>query len=581
MLQDKIIYNASDIIRSVEHKLDQLKPFQYDSRYRALLGEHFVQKINDWEHNISSRKDDPFTLVVCGEFKRGKSSLINAILGDDVVPVNVTTETVTLNRISYGPHANEAVLSGGRRLILSDEDLNRYNLEALMQKLGEPIRQLELRRPIDLLKRVTVVDTPGLGDALQDFSELVSHALSQADAVIYVFSTNYPLSRSEQLFLKTQVLPQKYTDLFLVANYSDMMRNMQDYERMRDFLQVRIDELMPGWEFSMLSALDERCIQLGEERPNEKLADVLECSFLEFRDKLEKLVEQKQSMVIPTRMQRLMHAMAEDLTGLLDAMDQGLKMSTQDVQDAMEQANARCEQQTKVQEGIRQKIIDLIEKLSKQASGWMLELLTNMENELLLLNDVPVENLKKYYTFYCVDTVQQGMDKCLDYHTEVIYDMLDDISSELTGALVKEKKDSYSFRFALDNHTWTKGDNVSYIASKLPFISSLSLIVDGITGAMREKELQKGVPNIIEQIREQYYSFRASVEKAIADAYAGMCNNVIKQLDLYHTAQIEQVKIQVEQSALVARQDETHKEEIHGIINQVRNILDMMQNTAE
>ena len=165
-LNKRIYYDASELMKRIETSLDQLKPYQYDSRYRELLGELLVGKINEWERSIRQRKSDPFTLVVCGDFKRGKSSLINALLGEDVVPTNVTTETVTLNRISYGAHSNEIILSGGRRVSLTDEELCRDALEPLIIQLDEPVQQLELHRTIDILKDITVIDTPGLGDSV-------------------------------------------------------------------------------------------------------------------------------------------------------------------------------------------------------------------------------------------------------------------------------------------------------------------------------------------------------------------------------------------------------------------------------
>ena len=114
-IENRITYDPDEITRLLENQLDKLKVFRFDSRYRSLLGESFINLAARWEKDILSRRNDPFTLVVCGEFKRGKSSLINALLGEDVTPVNVTPETVTLNRIIYGPHSNEAVLPGGKK----------------------------------------------------------------------------------------------------------------------------------------------------------------------------------------------------------------------------------------------------------------------------------------------------------------------------------------------------------------------------------------------------------------------------------------------------------------------------------
>ena len=159
-IQERIVYDAKELIQLIEKKLDKLGIFRFDSRYSELLGEQLIQKLSDWDRNIRSRKDDPFTVVVCGEFKRGKSSFINALLGEGVAVTNVTTETVTLNRLSYGPHSNEGVLTGGRRLRLLDEEIQRNRLEELMRQNNEPIRQLELKRPIDFLQKVTIIDTP-------------------------------------------------------------------------------------------------------------------------------------------------------------------------------------------------------------------------------------------------------------------------------------------------------------------------------------------------------------------------------------------------------------------------------------
>ena len=154
-MQNRITWDPDEMIRLLENQLDRLKVFRFDSRYRSLLGEGFTELLARWEKDILSRRDDPFTLVICGEFKRGKSSLINALLGEDVTPVNVTAETVTLNRISYGPHSNEAVLSGGKHLRLSDEEMQRDHLENLMRQSGFSFRQtVQLRaEAVEMLRK--------------------------------------------------------------------------------------------------------------------------------------------------------------------------------------------------------------------------------------------------------------------------------------------------------------------------------------------------------------------------------------------------------------------------------------------
>ena len=581
-MQNRITWDPDEMIRLLENQLDRLKVFRFDSRYRSLLGEGFTELLARWEKDILSRRDDPFTLVICGEFKRGKSSLINALLGEDVTPVNVTAETVTLNRISYGPHSNEAVLSGGKHLRLSDEEMQRDHLENLMRQSGFSFRQIELQRPNEFLKKAVVVDTPGLGDSMQDFTEMVEEALAQADAVVYVFSVNYPLSQTEQLFLKTMIVPQRYTDLLLVGNYLDTLNSEEDYGRIKKLLASRIQNLLPGQEPWLLSALDERCRQLGEERPNPEMAGALAEHFDRFRAELNRLAEEKKETILPDRMQRLARGMIAELSENLTAMEEGLQMSSQDVKAAMDRVEEQKETQIQNQEEAGRRIDRLIETMKGESREWMGELLDAMQQEVGSLGDIPAAELSKYYTFYCIDTIQEAMNRCIEQHTLYLYDLLEEISADLSAKLSRTAvNSSYGFRFALDNRTWTKGDNVSYVVSKVSSLALLSLVADGVAGAMRQKEMANKTPDILRSIGRQYISLRASVDQAVESVYGKLGENAKKQLAEYYGEKIRAAQEQVEQSAMVARQDEERKEEIRCAVSEIREILNQIQTELE
>lgn len=576
-VQNRIRYNTDELIRITESALDELKVFQYDPRYRDLLGDSLLEKMSVWDRNIRARKDDPFTLVVCGEFKRGKSSIINALLGEEVVTTNVTTETVTLNRISYGPHVNEAVLSGGRRMTLTDEELQKDRLEELIRQAPEPIMQLEIKRPIEMLQGVTVIDTPGLNDSLRDFSDLVEHALQQADAVLYVCSVDSPLSQKEQLFLRTMILPQRYTDLFIAANFTDMLEE-KDTERMQDFLNQRITSLIPGQQVMMVSAMDELCRVCGVERPNEQLKDLLAEHFDDFRNKLADLVQSKRDMLLPDRLHRLTCGMESELQSELEAIETGLELDTQQAKakvDALEQHRIeQVQEQERLQEEIKNDILDMQE----QAVQWVDELLNRMNADVNGVESVSAEDLTKYYSIYCVDTIQEAVNRCIEYHTEQIYDKLDDIDSALTRGLANvEGGRSYGFRFSLDNKTWTRGDNVGYIASKFSQLGLLSLVVDGVAGAMRQKETADRVPMILQSIKRQYPGFRKSAEDAIADTYGKLATMIRTQLADYFKGHLEDEAAHNEQMQRVARQSEEKKGEIRTAIEQFKSTLQRLR----
>ena len=130
-MAEQFYYVAEELRRMIDQELDELRRIRFSEKYTAVLGEAFVQKVRDWENAIRRQKELPYTIVVCGSFKRGKSTLINALLGEDVTTTDITTETITLNRISYGEHANALVLPSGKRMVLTDEQIHRSQLEQL------------------------------------------------------------------------------------------------------------------------------------------------------------------------------------------------------------------------------------------------------------------------------------------------------------------------------------------------------------------------------------------------------------------------------------------------------------------
>lgn len=579
-MKERIHYNSEELIRTTESTLDELKMFQYEPRYRALLGETLLNKLAFWDRNIRAQKDNPFTLLVCGEFKRGKSSLINALLGEDVVTTNVTTETVTLNRICYGPHANEAILPGGRRMMLTDEEMCKDRLEELIRQSPEPITQLELHRPIELLRSMTIIDTPGLNDSLQDFSLLVERALQQADAVLYLCSVDSPLSQNEQLFLRTMVLPQKYTDLFIVANFADMLRKT-DVERFQEFMDQRVATIISGQKVVLLSALDELCRTGGNERPNEELDNILADNFDAFRQKLTELIQTKRDTLIPDRIHRLTCGMKSALKSELDAIIAGLEL---DAQQAKARADAQQEQQIqrmKEQEYLQQKLRADIQDMQEEASTWVGKLMQRMSAELDQLADIPVEDFVKYYSTYCIDTIQEAVNRCVEYHMEQIYDQLDGISTETTRGMSRlEGIPSYGFRFVLDNKTWTMGDNVGYVASKVSQLGLLSMVVDGVAGAMRQKETANRTPQILQSIKKQYPVFCRSAMDTISDTYVKLAEKVHVQLADYFGSNLEEEKAQNEQIMRVARQTAESKGEIRAAVEQLKTALERLSIVA-
>ena len=91
------------------------------------------------------RVGSPFTLMIAGDFKRGKSTLVNALAGCAAVTVDVRPETISINRIEYAAdHAVHLVAEDGRKAELLPADLKRERLEEILAHLPARLRHIHI-----------------------------------------------------------------------------------------------------------------------------------------------------------------------------------------------------------------------------------------------------------------------------------------------------------------------------------------------------------------------------------------------------------------------------------------------------
>jgi|GEM_PF-660898 molecular chaperone DnaK len=187
----------------------------------AGVDNRLVQEFSD----LANAVEAPCTVAVVGRVKAGKSTFVNALLGEDLAKTGATETTATINRFSFGtPNPQRPVrchwsTAQGKRV--TDEtvaflDSLQGNSAEVLQR-AKDIEYLEYRLERDFLRRVTLVDTPGMEAAVEEHNERVSRYLGlekelaernfglsrsaalQADAIIYVIRPVPRLSDKEFL----------------------------------------------------------------------------------------------------------------------------------------------------------------------------------------------------------------------------------------------------------------------------------------------------------------------------------------------------------------------------------------------
>jgi hypothetical protein len=171
---------------------------------------------------FSRLAEDRFNLVVVGRFSRGKTSLMNALLGMDRLPTGVVPLTSVITTVGYGSE-ERVTLHYPRTTLFTDIRLDQ--LPFYITERGNPgnrrgISTAEVQLPAAILRRgFHFVDTPGLGSSIAENTRTTEAFLPEADALVVVTGFDGPLSAEEWAVL--QAARGRGRRVFLVVNKAD------------------------------------------------------------------------------------------------------------------------------------------------------------------------------------------------------------------------------------------------------------------------------------------------------------------------------------------------------------------------
>ena len=373
--------NAAEDIAFVRGELARLIT---DPELSAILGDEVVDRMSKWDDIIGKKMNEPFSLMVVGDFKRGKSTIINAILGRSIAPVNVAPETFTVNCISYGETPSvEAVLKNGKRVTLTQDDLSRERLTSLLDFFPGELEYIDVRSDAPILKEIQIVDTPGLSD-LDDLDNQVKDFLIKADAVIYVASALSPFSESEQYFIASNIVPQNFSKVFVLINMIDAMNSMEDIERIVDRIKEKCSQIIPGAEVYGISGIDEYRRKIGLNRPDIKgFQDYYENQFLKFELALSREIIVQKDTIRTHRVFSMLRLMLTDTLTRLNMISDMMKMDRQKLDKLSEDFEHECTTLAAALESKKPKIILSITEMQQEAEHWMYEFFTKLREDIL------------------------------------------------------------------------------------------------------------------------------------------------------------------------------------------------------
>lgn len=158
--------------------------------------------------------DELFMMVVAGEFNAGKSALVNALLGMRVFEEGVTPTTARIQLVRHG--AETTTTDDGRGIVVT--------------------------APVELLRDLQIVDTPGTNAIQREHERLTRDFLPRADVVLFVTSADRPFTESERTFLDT--IREWGKKIVIVVNKVDIFDNDTDLATVLTFVRAAARELL-------------------------------------------------------------------------------------------------------------------------------------------------------------------------------------------------------------------------------------------------------------------------------------------------------------------------------------------------
>ena len=203
------------------------------------------QQANALTESRKKLKSHKFAVGVLGEFRHGKSTVINAMLGREIMPSDIIPTTATMNRVSYGltPYVELEMDDGSKQKIEVDE-LKSYvtKLDADSAERASHVNEAVVYYPCQFCQNgVDIVDTPGLNDD-ERMNRITEETIPKLDAVIMVLVPGSPFSMSESEFVRNKLMSSDVSRLIFLVNKIDTVRRESDRIRLLEELKKRIRE---------------------------------------------------------------------------------------------------------------------------------------------------------------------------------------------------------------------------------------------------------------------------------------------------------------------------------------------------
>jgi GTPase SAR1 family protein len=205
--------------------------------------------IEDVEKNSKNLREGVFRLLVLGDMKRGKSTFLNALIGENILPSDVNPCTALLTVLRYGTEKKVTVHFTDNtepEIIDFPSFKHRYTIDPTEAKRLEEKKELAfpnvshavVEYPLPLLEKgIEIVDSPGLNDT-EARNELSLGYINNCHAILFVLSATQPCTLGERRYLENYLKDRGLTVFFLINAWDRIKESLLDPDDPEELTQA-------------------------------------------------------------------------------------------------------------------------------------------------------------------------------------------------------------------------------------------------------------------------------------------------------------------------------------------------------
>jgi GTPase SAR1 family protein len=237
----------SGVSGPISRPRDRIGDFKYSRAHLFDVIEQMLElNVADGDSCLEMKEkleSESFNLVVVGQFKRGKTCLINALLGAPILPVSVVPLTSVVTVLVYGPAlAAKVFFKNGNSIDIPIESISNYVAETGNPKNEKEVLDVVVFFPSPYLQDgVRLVDTPGVGSVYVHNTDVAYRYLPKSDAALFLLSTDQPAGSAEIEFLRD--VRQYASRIFFLLNKTDYL-STEEVDSALAFARQTVEQVM-------------------------------------------------------------------------------------------------------------------------------------------------------------------------------------------------------------------------------------------------------------------------------------------------------------------------------------------------